>query len=319
MTASIRHDEWWKQRVGILERIAADIGKCGHEVVYEKDGFWPAMKLVVMQYAFGFYLPIMRKGVERGHWDSLHYVDLCAGSGLTLCKPSVREGVQVVKAARPKLLAGTALIAADVERQRAEGKRAFDSYHFVEPHPESLAALKDRVGRLVPSTKVSFYPDRPGDAVAKVAEAIRAKSGNPHFLVVVDPNGLTEVSLPELEILLKLGRGDVLFNYQYMGLNRHKPSATKFFGTEQWPVDGTDAQLKQYFHKRMAAYRRGATSYVDIKAGKGRYGYEVAYSTAVTSAESPWLQNFDKEITRRVEGLNGQDLENVLFGQTTLF
>lgn len=279
------------------------------------------MKLVVMQYALGgFYLPILRTQVARGNWDSLHYVDLCAGSGLTRLRPSMRDGEQVVKGAKTTLVAGTALIAADEERRAtAAGKRAFDSYHLVEPHKKSLAALQARLGKVLPQEKLHFYNERAGDAVADVAERIKGLSRNPHFLVVVDPNGLTEVTLPELEALLKLGRGDVLFNYQYMGLNRAKDAANEFFGTKDWPVDGSDDELKDYFHRRMAKLNRPATSYVDIKAGNGRYAYEVAYSAALTRSGSEWMDGFNESIDKRVQGLNGQDLERVLFGQTTLF
>lgn len=317
---AIKHDDWWKERVRILERIATDIGRCEHDVWYEKDGYWPAMKLVVMQYALGFYLKIMRGEAAAGGWDSLHYVDLCAGSGLTLCKPSVRDGVQQVRGAKEKMLAGTALLAADEERRfREKGKPAFDSYHFVEAHKPSLAALEARIGKALPADKAHFYAGRAGDAVSQVTERIRGMSRNPHFLVVVDPNGLTEITLPELETLLNLGRGDVLFNYQYMGLNRAKDAASQFFGTNDWPVDGSDEELKDYFHQRMARLRRPATSYVDIKAGNGRYAYEVAYSAALTKSGSEWMDGFQTEIEKRVAGLNGQDLERVLFGQTTLF
>lgn len=320
--AAIKHDEWWKHRVGVLERIAKDVGTCGHEVWYEKDGFWPATKLVIMQYGFPIYLRVMRGHVGKpGFWDSLHYVDLCAGSGLTLCRPSVRNGQQVVSSAKPKMLAGTALIAADEERRFAsEGKRAFDSYHFVERHGPSLNALRDRVRKLVPEEKSSFYqPKRSGDAVSSIAEKLRKYSKDPHFLVVVDPDGLTEVTLPELEALFKLGRGDVMFNFQYMGLKRAPDAATDFFGRPDWPRTGTEDELREYFHKRMAGYNRGITVYFDVKAGGSRYGYEVAYSAARTKDDTPWLTNMDRDLSKRVSGLDGQDIERILFGQTTLF
>lgn len=296
--------EWWHEKVGILQAQAVPFSGIHPSVIYDKNGFWPALKLAFMRHAMGVYAPIMAKKREEGAWGSLHFVDLCAGSGLTRLNAAFHPGKSIV-------VTGSALVGANDDR--------FDHYHFVELHKTSALALEARLAAKLPPEKFTVYHEAAETAVPKIVAAI-GQWKNPHFLAFVDPEGLTEVTLPALKPLFDSGRGDFMFNYQYLAVKRVLPrQATAFFGSDGWKGKDSEA-LRSYLGERLKAFGRPVSSNMPVASGKGPYAYDMVYCAAQTKEGNPWLTNLDSDIQKRVEGIDGKMLESfVLDGQGTLF
>ncbi|HLF07672.1 MAG TPA: three-Cys-motif partner protein TcmP [Thermoplasmata archaeon] len=302
-----KNEQWWHEKVVQLQKQAEPFAEIEPATIYTK-GFWAAIKLTFMKYALGFYAPIMAKNRADGLWDSLHFIDFCAGSGLTRLESGRYPGNTLT-------VTGSALIGAHESR--------FDHYHFAEPNKASANALRSRLAARVPAEKFTVYDEASGSAIPKIVAAIKAASKRPHFMGFVDPEGLTEVTLPSLVPLFEFGRGDFLFNYQYMGVRRiPEPAASAFFGSNDWPRTGPEVELQEYFLSRLKAFGRPASLRLNIAAGKGsgRYAYDLVYCAAETKAKNPWLTNLQVEIEKRMAGLDGALLEDfILGGQRTLF
>lgn len=308
MSKAKTNHEWWHEKAAQLQNQAAPFVGIDPQTVYEKKGFWPALKLVFMKYALGFYAPIMAKNRADGTWDSLHFIDLCAGSGLTKLNAAHYPGKSIT-------VTGSALIGAHESR--------FDHYHVVEPHAASANALEARLGSKLPPDSFTVHAEPSSSAIPKIAASVRGTSRNPHFMAFVDPEGLTEVTLPSLQPLFDLGRGDFLFNYQYMAIRRIPEGlASAFFGSEDWPRSGPEQELQDYFLARLTYYGRPASMRLKVAAGKGsgRYAYDMVYCAAQTRDHNPWLKSLEAEVEKRMVGLDGARLENfILGGQQMLF
>lgn len=155
--------DWWKKRIGFLKAIAEKVGDVDPQVVYEKPGLWPLMKLVTLDFALGFYLPIMNRQRQQGNWDELHYVDLMAGNGLTRVRGE-QSGAHLV--------AGTAMVGANCHL-KSEGK-AFDHYHFVEPHKPWAATLERRLSKILPKRRLRSTRRRPPKRLRRLSQTWEA-------------------------------------------------------------------------------------------------------------------------------------------------
>jgi three-Cys-motif partner protein len=302
------NQDWWHEKVEQLVDQAKPFVGIEPEVVYEKDGLWPVLKLVFMKYALGFYAPIMDTMRQGGQWGSIHLIDLCAGSGLTRLRGADHKSKSIT-------VTGSALIAAHEDR--------FDHFHFVEPNKKSAKALEARLAAKLPKEKFTVYNSSCRDALPLIIKDLKENWSNPHFMAFVDPEGITETPLPELEPLLRFGRGDLLFNYQYMGVRRAGvANATAFFGDPGWPATGPEDGLRTFFLERLKHYGRPKSTVINVAAGEGhgRYAYDMVYSAAETKAGNPWLQSLQKEVDKRMQGMTGAMLESVIFGgQRMLF
>lgn len=306
MPPRLTNREWWIKRIDILRERADEVKQIEPEIVYDKSGFWPAIKLVFLQYALGFYAPIMRKQRDGGNWKRLHFIDLCGGSGLTRLHAKQRPGSITV--------AGTALVGAY--------EQVFDHHHFVEPLPNEARALEKRLAAVLREGCYTVHQLPRDDAVQEIAATIAAEPGNAHFMAFVDPEGFKEITLPQLQPLFDLGRGDFLFNYQYMGVRRAPDAATAFFGSDAWQACDSEEQLRQFFLHCLHERGRPKSLTVKVAAGKGsgRYAYDMVYAVSKTQGDNPWLRNLRNEIEGRCEGVDGTILEDwILGGQQTLF
>lgn len=308
MAKAKTNQEWWHEKAQQLQDQAMPFLEIEPTVIYDKPGFWPVLKLVFMKYALGFYAPIMASNRAAGMWDTLHFIDLCAGSGLTRLNAVHHKPKSIT-------VTGTALIGAHESK--------FDHYHVVEPNQAAAKALEQRLAvKLAPGT-FSVYAEASAAAIPKIIERMQNASRNPHFMAFVDPEGLTEVTLPSLQPLFKLGRGDVLFNYQFQAIRRvPEPIATAFFGADDWPRKGPESELQDYFLERLRAYGRPASTRLTVAAGKGsgRYAYDMVYCAAETRDGNPWLRSLEAEVQKRMSGMDGANLERfILGGQQMLF
>ncbi|HUR25275.1 MAG TPA: three-Cys-motif partner protein TcmP [Candidatus Thermoplasmatota archaeon] len=302
------NQEWWHEKVDQLAEQAKQFTTVDPDVIYEKDGLWPVIKLVWMKQALGIYAPIMSRARENGQWGSLHLIDLCAGSGLTRLRGADHKGKTLT-------VTGSALIAAHDSR--------FDFYHFVEPGKKQAKALEQRLALKLPPGKFKVYPTTCKEALPLILKDLKENWKNPHSMAFIDPEGVTETPLPELEPLLRFGRGDILFNYQYTGVKRAgQANADAFFGDPNWPANGSWEDVRNFFLKRLAHYGRPKSTVINVAAGEGHgpYAYDMVYCAAETKAGNPWLQNLESDIERRMQGMTGAFLEDVIFGgQTRLF
>lgn len=306
MAKPLTNEEWWHKRFRMLEAQAEPLLEIEPDEVYDKNGLWPAIKLISMKYALGFYGPVMAKQVQDGNWDSLHFIDLCAGSGLTRLNSKQRDQKVVVT--------GSAIIGAMEDK--------FDHYHFVEPRKTSAQALEKRLATLLPEDQYTVHNMKRADAIPVIASDIKESSRSPHYLAFVDPEGFTEITLPDLQPFFDLGRGDFMFNYQHLGAKRAPEHATAFFGSDEWPKDGSPDDITQFFFERLKHYGRPAITSIDVIAGKGSgpYAYKMVYAAPKTASMNPWLQNLKKELDRRLHGMDGANLDRmILGGQRTLF
>ncbi len=250
----------------------------------------------------------LAKNRDDGMWDRLHFIDLCAGSGLTRLNAVHYAGKSIT-------VTGSALIGAHETR--------FDHYHVVEPNKAGAKALHARLSAKLKVGTFTVYNEASETAIPKIVAAMEAASKNPHFMAFVDPEGLTEVTLPSLVPLFDFGRGDFLFNYQYMGVRRvPEATATAFFGAGDWPRTGPEEELQEFFLARLKAYGRPASMRLNVAAGKGsgRYAYDMVYCAAETKGGNPWLKSLQVEVEKRMAGLDGASLEHfILGGQKMLF
>lgn len=297
-------DQWWEKRVKILQDNAAKVAHIRPDVYYEKTGFWPLKKLVLMQYALGFYGPIMRK---QPWVDRLHFVDLCSGSGLTKCMPK-----DAGDGGRPLLVTGTALIGA--QAVLLDGREVFDEYHFVEVDEEAAAALSDRLSAVLRPGSFHVHPMKAAEAIPIITARIDAASTKPHVMTFADPEGLTEVTLPALAELLA-HRGDLMMNYQYQAVTRvPEARANEFFGRADWPRTGGDDAMRRYLHRRLADLGRPATKAWTVRTSQAtRYAYEMLYCAPSTQGGNVWLSNMERELAERWNAVDGRSLEDVLF------
>lgn len=307
---------WWKDRVGLLKMTAERVSHIEPSVVYEKDGAWPLIKLVLIDNAFGVYFPNIRKHVGPGQWwPQVHFIDLNAGNGLTRV---------MGKLSGAHLVAGTSILGAHRDRVfRERFGQAFDFYHFVEPHKPWAKVLEARLRAILPEDRFRVY-DMPGAAaVAEIAKQMKATVGGkpPHFMALVDPEGLKEISLPALDPLFSLGRGDFIFNFQYQGVKRAPEWASTFFGDDAWPKDGDEDAIRAFFWSKLAKYGRPRTESFTVAAGEGsgRYAYEIAYSAAQTNSNNTWLTNLKADLDGRMAGIDGTMLDRLLAAKKNLF
>lgn len=305
LPAREENHDWWKKRVGFLKTIAIKSANVDKEVVYSKNGLWPLIKLVNVDFALGFYLPIMNSQRSQGNWSELHYIDLMAGNGLTRV---------VGERSGSHLVAGTSLIGANCHSKNA-GK-AFDHYHFVEEHEPWARTLEARLGKILPPDSFTVYSEAPAVAVPKIVSRLGGTSATrkAHFFALVDPEGLTEITLPDLVPLFQFGRGDFLFNFQFTGPKRAPECASKFFGDEDWPTNGTWEDIREFFWGKLAEHGRprGESFRIDAGAGHGPYAYEMYYCAAKTASNNQWLKNFGTEFERRKQGIDGTRLDQLL-------
>lgn len=292
--------EWWDEKFDALQDLGRPVKEIQPEVLYTKEGMWPVIKLVMMRYALDMYTNIMRKRAGPGApWDSLHFIDLCAGSGLDKIQGREEDGQAVI--------AGTALLGPE--------QGDFTHYHYAEPMDGPADALEARLTSTMPPDDFTLHREEHGAAIPEIVEDIEDKWDEPHFIALIDPEGLTEVTLPDLAPLTNLGRGDFLFNFQYQGPQRAKDAAVDFFGWDEWPGDLTDEQVRTKFLEELEGLGRPMSKSYKVEAADDiRYAYDVVWCAARTTGENPWLDGFDESVRPRVEEVNGTDLEKWFFG-----
>jgi three-Cys-motif partner protein len=296
------NDDWWRRKVSELQVLAVPLLGIDPETVYPKDGPWPVIKLVWMRYVLSIYLPILSRARAEGQFDTLHFIDLCAGSGLTSIPV---KGVQTI-------VPGSATIGA-----KANG---FDHYHFVEPQRKAAETLQRRLPILLPQGNYDVYVMSRGEAVSLIADKMRSVGRSPHYLCFVDPEGFTEVTIPELNPLLRLPRGDFFFNFQHTGVKRAPPAAARFLGQS-----GLEPLIHSMSHDDIIAKFKEIVSqagrprnlWIPVEHGDNPYAYGMLYAAANTYGGNPWLENFKREVERRMEGVTGQRLGSILGGERT--
>lgn len=298
------NDEWWRKRYARLREKASRVEDVEPDTAYPKNGMWPAIKLVWMDYALGIYAPIMRRQREQRNFDTLHFIDLCAGSGLTTVETATRA---------PELIAGSALIGAC--------DPSFDAYHFVEPHKKAAAVLEKRVSKVLPTGRFRVYCEPRADAVVKIVDRISSESARPHYLAFVDPEGFTEITLPQLKPLFSMSRGDFIFNFQHTGAKRAPPAAAAFLGRpelEHRLGSMSPDDIIAVFLDQLRSYGRPEVAWIPVETGTNAYAYGVVYAAVQTRRQNEWLQNFRSDVHRRMQGIDGANLANILGGQRRL-
>jgi three-Cys-motif partner protein len=299
---------WWKLKAKNLARIAAPVEHIQPEQMYLKPEPWPLIKLVWLQYSLGFYATFMANLRARRRIQSVHFVDTCAGSGLNRFVNSAKDGDEMI-------LAGTALVGAQDCR--------FTWYHFVEPKKQHREPLEARLEKFIPEKNYTVYSTGAGKAIEEIDAAISATRGASNFMAFVDPEGFKEVTLDHLAPLLDNQRGDLFFNFQNQMAARGgmvTEAVRSFFADPQWQAGMGERELTQYFRARLAQKRRPNSSAVTVEAGGGiRYSYDVVWCASETTFGQQWMGNFQKEVERRMPGVDGAFLRRVLFGKQMTF
>jgi three-Cys-motif partner protein len=297
-------DDWWREKYALLRGLAEEVGDLAPGQTYAKNGMWPVIKLVWMQYALSIYVPILRSFRGPSTFDSLHFIDFSAGNGLTTVKPAKRD---------PQVVAGSALLGA--------WWSDFDHHHFVEPDREQAGVLEQRLLRLLPREGFSIYHLPRAQAVGEIVQAIRARARTPHYLAFVDPEGFTEVTLPQLRPLFELSRGDFLFNFQHVSAKRHGPTAAAFLGRPEMEAALPRMEpgaIADVLREQLAAHGRPETVWIEVAKAESSYAYGVMYAAARTLGGNRWLENFRADVEKRMAGVDSAVLEDFLFGQKRL-
>jgi three-Cys-motif partner protein len=110
----------------------------------------------------------------KNKWDARVYLDLYAGPGLLRVRDTA------------KFIWGSPILALDVQDP-------FDKYIFCESKPESMDALKKRVGKHFPHAAVEFVPGNCDEQVIRICNAIPKPTRSFHVLsfCFVDPYDLS--------------------------------------------------------------------------------------------------------------------------------
>jgi three-Cys-motif partner protein len=309
--------EWIQNKVASLREHADALEEAGDEVDNPNYGPWTALKLMVFTAAANVYT-----NVANGRFD-FYYVDAMAGSGVV----EVRD--------QDVSLAGSPILAGTVPRY------PFEKMYLIEQDSDRAASLEERLAYATDEID-AFQLDQDewevicGDAndiLPEIPEMVEEDRGahpgveieggtKAHHFGFVD-NERTEITLSALEQLLDGLIGDLLINYQEVGINRRTgrieagqldeeewEEIEAFFGTgEVREKESAPERIELY--ERQVENRLEHNNHRDILI-EASEEYPYAYRTIYTAGGSAGFIDFMDNYGENIESLTGDDIGRVI-------
>jgi three-Cys-motif partner protein len=280
--------DWATKHVGKLRDSVAKVKHIRPNVTYGPKGEWTVAKLLVLGYWVDVYTKIMSKQIELKHFDSMHYIDLLAGSGICTIQ---REGRSELD-----LVAGSAIVAATYCYQ------PFTDYVLVEQKPENLNALKERMNVL--ADRITGIQGDCNECIDKIVGMLTARS---RYLAFIDNEG-ADAKWPTVHSLMQR-TGDIWITLQTSEIRRTVQSnaVRDFLGLEEGEESPEDV-LSYYVSK---IEKCGRIVRVLRVPGIGGFSYDLLLVTRATRGGNPWLQIVDR-LKERVEKLDIDFIRTIL-------
>lgn len=239
------------------------------EISTDKHDMWSIKKLLILRYYVPAFLTIIRKY----EYETIHYVDLFAGSGFLKIKE--------------KLMPGTPLVPLLTTKEIATDKNNlfFDEYHLSDTNKKYVDALQARTSILKADmpTKIIVKQQEFQEAVEEIfpeTPPTWKESKKNAYLVMLDPYGF-DVTWEHLCRILRSGAVDVIiyFPTRMISWNQLKDQSaeklTKMYGNNDWAVFTTENEFVEKYCKNIeeipVSWRPMKTKTFEVNAGKTKY------------------------------------------------
>jgi len=281
--------EWWSKwfsNISGYENEASDFYKITGQA-YEKKGLWPVAKLITLAYYLPAYLEII-----KDHFSKIYFIDACSGCGL----------LKVEK----RLFLGSALLA---ERAKAKSGRMFDKIILIDSNSESSCALEKI------SDKARTHVIN-GDLNVVLPEVLNQLNNDDksHFMIFIDPEGMTEVNWATMERILS-SKGDVAFNYMCSMIAREvripnvENTMNNFFGDDGWKRCNNSENIPEclfsYYMKKVLKLKSASLD-VMVKT-EGAFHYHIIFGFK----SGKWMRIIE-DVKEKIEKVTPSDLAHLL-------
>ena len=302
--------EWLERRLHRLIDLRDKILAVDSDVYGEPEyGFWSLKKEIALMYCIWPFLQIAKK-----YFESYHYLDLFAGSGM-------------MKVDEKTFFVGSPIVALGGTPPDIE----FNSYVCFEIEKRRAAILETRLKMVSSELGVGPCKVFKNDCNEQLPLILKSTCNDQPdktcFLAFVDPEGF-EVRWDTIQTLLKHCKGDLLLTFQTSGILRNIERAkkdaalagtlTSFFGCQYWrelEVD-EDAIVRFYMSRLNTIDGKNRTTYnIEVKDEKNHRLYDIILATGSTGMSkviSDLKQRLDRIRTRDIRSLS-----NALAGQST--
>lgn len=241
----------------------------GLEISTDKHDIWSIKKLLILRY----YVPGFLKIIRKYNYETIHYVDLFAGSGFIKIKEKLMPGTPLVP------LLTTKEIVTD------GNKLFFDQYHLADTNGKYVEALTSRSNALGVGLPTHISVERQDfqTSVENIFPEIPptwAESKKNAYLVMLDPYGF-DVTWEHLCRILKSGAVDVIiyFPTRMISWNQLKDQSaeklTKMYGNNDWVIFSSEDEFVEKYceniQKIHVAWKPMKTKTFEVNAGKTKY------------------------------------------------
>lgn len=259
-------------------------------------GFWSLKKEIALMYLAYPFQNIANSPIS--HFSSYYYIDLFAGSGL-------------MKVSDNQFFVGSPVVAIGSTLKN----KPFSEYICIEADENRCNVLQQRLDAACTHYQTCKAKVVNADTNTEIGKVLRQNSpkGNTCFLAFVDPEKYTDLKWSTLETLMMFGKGDIIFNFPSMSVNRNLPnkesypSLSTFVGDKKW-VNMSPLTLDsflEYFLNKMRLYRKEVHSVRVNGAGKNRL-FDLVFAT-----NSKGMNNSLQDLNSRLDGMQTETIEGL--------
>ncbi len=241
----------------------------GLEISTDKHDVWSIKKLLILRY----YVPDFLKIIRKYDYETIHYVDLFAGSGFIKIKE--------------KLIPGTPLVPLLTSKEIVtdNNKLFFDQYHLADVNGKYVEALTSRVNTLNVGLHTHITVEQQDfqtsvDEIFPKSPSSWNERKKNAYLVMLDPYGF-DVTWEHLSKILKSGAVDVIiyFPTRMISWNQLKDQSaeklTKMYGNNDWVTFSSEDEFVERYceniQKISVAWKPMKTKTFEVNAGKTKY------------------------------------------------
>jgi len=298
--------EWWSKKLKEFVDDAKPFLKIHQDVVEDKkNGHWSVIKHMLLSYFIPMYTSIITS--KKNYFKNCIYVDLFAGSGiheLELSNGSV-------------FTTGSSLAAIC----KSQGK--FSEMIFCDKAKKKISALRARIDSIRGKyNNCKFTVTDPMDVnkvVPKVIDIIDSYGKSAHTLFFIDPFGMS-LDFEKFKMILERTSSDIFLYFnsdKYMqqvnaGKKGHAPEKNNlFFGGDYWRNASSSQELYRLFKEKILPYRNLIKEF-DIMKNANNVAYKIMVCTRKTRGGSPWLDRYEKWVSKRIANETGQTIRTKL-------
>jgi three-Cys-motif partner protein len=290
--------DWVNEHFGKLIKQGEEIRRCDATLEckiedYEKNGHWPAMKLMTLECYITPYLRILGNQGKK-----MAYIDLFAGPGLNV--------LGEYKTPIP----GSPLIPMCFN----ESEFDFSLFVLCEISDGRADSLEKRIGMINSHHDMVRLERIDANNLIQDLPEILTENKIDHSLIFIDPEGC-EFSWSSMETLVtKLGtKCDLIINFPSSGIPRLVDCPQKLIdflgpGSENMPKETSKIHdwAISIYRKNLESIGLNISTEIKV-AGRGPYHYHLIPAVRKTRGGSPWFRIFDG-VKKRVERLDSSSL-----------